>query len=193
MHLLDRRHWIFDLDGTLTVAAHDFDAIRAELGLPIGEPILEALAALPPGQAAPLHARLGLIEAELADAARPQPGVHAFVEQLQSRGCRLGILTRNLRDLALRTLYAIGLHDAFPADFVLGRDEAAPKPSDAGIQLLLAAWSAAPTDAVMVGDYLFDLQAGRTAGVATVHFAVDRRAWPECTDRRISGWGELLC
>jgi phosphoglycolate phosphatase-like HAD superfamily hydrolase len=179
VHLLDRRHWIFDLDGTLTVAAHDFDAIRAELGLPIGEPIL--------------HARLGLIEAELADAARPQPGVHAFVEQLQSRGCRLGILTRNLRDLALRTLYAIGLHDAFPADFVLGRDEAAPKPSDAGIQLLLAAWSAAPTDAVMVGDYLFDLQAGRTAGVATVHFAVDRRAWPECTDRRISGWGELLC
>ena len=33
---------IFDLDGTLTVPALDFDAIRAEIGLPPG-PILESL------------------------------------------------------------------------------------------------------------------------------------------------------
>ena len=26
--------WVFDLDGTLTVHQHDFDAIRAELGIP---------------------------------------------------------------------------------------------------------------------------------------------------------------
>ena len=43
--LTRRPCWIFDLDGTLTVAAHDFDAIRAELGLPQGRPILEALLA----------------------------------------------------------------------------------------------------------------------------------------------------
>ncbi|MEY4949417.1 MAG: hypothetical protein RL698_1628, partial [Pseudomonadota bacterium] len=41
------RHWIFDLDGTLTVAMHDFDAIRTALDLPTGRPILEALAELP--------------------------------------------------------------------------------------------------------------------------------------------------
>ena len=28
MNLADRRYWIFDMDGTLTVAIHDFDAIR---------------------------------------------------------------------------------------------------------------------------------------------------------------------
>jgi hypothetical protein len=31
--LKHRGHWIFDLDGTLTVSAHDFDHIRRELGL----------------------------------------------------------------------------------------------------------------------------------------------------------------
>ena len=29
MQLLQRRCWIFDLDGTLTIAIHDFDAPRA--------------------------------------------------------------------------------------------------------------------------------------------------------------------
>ena len=41
------QYWIFDLDGTLTIAVHDFDAIRDELGLPAGEPILEAMSKLP--------------------------------------------------------------------------------------------------------------------------------------------------
>ena len=39
--LLKRKNWIFDLDGTLTVAVHDFDAIRKELGIPAGLPIVE--------------------------------------------------------------------------------------------------------------------------------------------------------
>ena len=42
-----RRHWIFDMDGTLTVSAHDFEHMRRELGLPPDVPILEALHALP--------------------------------------------------------------------------------------------------------------------------------------------------
>ena len=39
-----QRVWIFDLDGTLTLPAHDFDRIRAELGLRPVWPILEQLA-----------------------------------------------------------------------------------------------------------------------------------------------------
>ncbi|MCH8138891.1 MAG: UvrD-helicase domain-containing protein [Proteobacteria bacterium] len=37
----------------------------------------------------------------------------------------------------------------------------------AGIRALLAHWDQPPTSAVMVGDYLFDLQAGRAAGTVT--------------------------
>ena len=47
MNLLDLRFWVFDLDGTLTVNTHDFEELRAELELPPGRGILEALAELP--------------------------------------------------------------------------------------------------------------------------------------------------
>ena len=45
--LLQRKYWIFELDGTLTVAVHDFNAIRKELGIPERQPIVEALKSLP--------------------------------------------------------------------------------------------------------------------------------------------------
>lgn len=193
MKLLLRPAWIFDLDGTLTVAAHDFDAIRAELGLSPGLPILEQLAALPPATAAPLHQRLGEIEGELADQARPQPGAAALLAGLQARGIQLGILTRNRRDLALRTLRAAGLQGHFDEADVLGRDDAPPKPSPAGLRELLDRWGMEGRDAVMVGDYLFDLQAGRAAGAATVHFdASGVFPWPEHSDRQVDRLDALL-
>ena len=52
--LKHRGHWIFDLDGTLTVSAHDFEHMRRELGLEPQAPILEALQAMPESEAAPL-------------------------------------------------------------------------------------------------------------------------------------------
>jgi phosphoglycolate phosphatase-like HAD superfamily hydrolase len=47
MILSERDFWIFDMDGTLTVDVHDFDAIRTALGLPSGQPILEIIATMP--------------------------------------------------------------------------------------------------------------------------------------------------
>ena len=55
LHRLDQRnHWIFDMDGTLTISTHDFDYMRKELGLGVDEPILEALHAMSNEQSAPL-------------------------------------------------------------------------------------------------------------------------------------------
>ena len=47
------RHWVFDMDGTLTVAVHDFAAIRRALEIAAEEDILDHIAALPeaPAQA----------------------------------------------------------------------------------------------------------------------------------------------
>lgn len=168
--MLDARdHWIFDLDGTLTVAMHDFDAIRAELGLPAGRPILESLAALPAERAAALHRRLDGIELEIARIAQPAAGADDLLGELASDGCRLGIATRNTRAGALVTLRAAGLDRHFAADAIVGRESAAPKPSPAALHLLLGRWRAAADRSVMVGDYLFDLQAGRGAGTTTVY------------------------
>ena len=53
MSLADVRHWVFDMDGTLTVAVHDFAAIRVALAIPAEDDILTHLAALPADEAAP--------------------------------------------------------------------------------------------------------------------------------------------
>src|SRR5438132_1173223 len=73
---------VFDLDGTLVQQELDFEAMRREIGVPLGTPLLETLAALPE----PERAR---------------------------------------------------------------------------------AWGLAPAEIMMVGDYLYDLQAGRNAGTRT--------------------------
>lgn len=193
MNLHQRDHWIFDMDGTLTVAVHDFDAIRATLGLPPGQPILEFLAKLPVARAEALHRRLDEIELQLARQARPQPGTRALLFGLQQRGVRLGIVTRNSRRNAYETLRACGLLDFFEAGCVLGRESAAPKPAPDGINKLLARWNAAPSRAVMVGDYLFDLEAGRRAGTATVYVDVaGQNQWAEQADLRVRNLDELL-
>lgn len=194
MPLLDRRHWIFDLDGTLTLAQHDFDAIRRDLGLEPGRPILEQLAAMPPSKSDPLHDELERMEEDLAREAQMAPGAHDLLSALHATGCRLGILTRNKRRLAHIALQATGLARFFEAPVVFGRDDAEPKPSPDGIQQILDIWGATPSDAVMLGDYVFDLQAGRNAGTATVLVDLLERGedWGAWFDVRVRGLAELL-
>lgn len=186
-------HWIFDLDGTLTVAVHDFAAIRRELDIPDGSDILDHLTALPLHQSQPLHDRLQQIELELAGVTQAATGAFTLLEQLHNSGVQLGILTRNSRENALRTLELIGLESFFTPDHVLGRDEASPKPDPDGIQHLARLWGTTPESTVMVGDYQYDLQAGRSAGSLTIHVDITRSfRWPELADVNVTTLEELL-
>ncbi len=193
MNLSERTHWIFDMDGTLTVAIHDFEAIRGMLGLPSGQPILETIATLPAEQAAIIHRRLDEIELELARQSKPQKGARELLLGLQQRGARLGILTRNTQRNARETLRACGLLAFFEPECVVGRELAAPKPNPEGIHKLLDYWGAPASTAVMVGDYLFDLEAGHRAGTATVYVDVAaQNQWTAQADLRVQNLGELL-
>jgi HAD superfamily hydrolase (TIGR01509 family) len=169
MPLHTRTCWIFDMDGTLTESLHDFPAISRALGLPANEPILEALDRLSPTEAAKCHQQLADIELEIARQATPQPGAYALLSDLKSQGKRIGILTRNSKDIAHETLVACGLSEFFQPDDILGRSCCAPKPKPDGILKLLADWAATPADAVMTGDHKFDLLAGRQAQAAAVY------------------------
>jgi HAD superfamily hydrolase (TIGR01509 family) len=182
MNLATASHWVFDMDGTLTVSVHDFVAIRRALDIPLQDDILEHLAALPTEQGRAKHAWLLEHERELAIASRPAQGAVALVRQLAANGCRLGILTRNAQELAHITLAAIGLADCFAVADIIGRDEALPKPSPDGLLKLASAWGVAPGELVMVGDYRFDLECGRAAGARTVLVNVPENSWPELCD-----------
>jgi len=171
------------MDGTLTNAIHDFDAIREELCLPPGRPILESLAALPADEEKVVREELDNLEYRIAADATAQVGAEELLDSLQAAGAKLGILTRNGKGIAYATLDACGLRHYFPDDAVVRRDCCTPKPDGAGVSLLMERWQVKAKQCVMVGDYLFDLEAGRNAGVTTVHLDVNGQfAWPEMTD-----------
>ncbi|AMB83947.1 HAD family hydrolase [Pseudomonas agarici] len=182
MSLSEVRHWVFDMDGTLTIAVHDFAAIRAALSIPPQDDILMHLAALPSDEAAAKQAWLLAHERDLALGSQAAIGAVELVRELAGRGYRLGILTRNARELAHVTLKAIGLADCFAEADVLGRDDAPPKPHPGGLLKLAAAWGVTPAEMVMVGDYRFDLDCARAAGARTVLVNLPDNPWPELTD-----------
>ncbi|MCP4295820.1 MAG: HAD family hydrolase [Proteobacteria bacterium] len=174
------KNWIFDLDGTLTNPIHNFDAIRANLGIPVGVDILNYLAGKSMEDQQKLHQRLNDIELDLAKCATPSSGAVELIERLVDKNCQIGILTRNTRKHAFISLREIRLDSYFNDSDVLGRHEAIPKPEPDGILKLLKNWEASPANSVMVGDYLHDLRAGVAAGTGTVH--LDRTgqfAWSE--------------
>ena len=75
---------VFDMDGTLVDSRLDFDAMRREMELPTGMPILEALTRLPPPHAARCRAILDRHEWAGHERATLLPGVTELLE-LQSR------------------------------------------------------------------------------------------------------------
>ena len=186
------KFWVFDLDGTLTLPVHDFARIRTSLGVPEGTDILGHLSSLPLDEARTLHQVLDGIERQLVVETGPAKGAPEFVDLVFRKGCRLGILTRNRREIAMLTLEHIGLSQYFAQENIIGRAEALPKPDPDGIIKLARKWDASPEDLVMVGDYLYDLQAGQAAGAATIHVhGPEERRWPEWTDLCVTSLAEL--
>ncbi len=190
--ILSRSHWIFDLDGTLTLPVHDFPAIRMELGIPDSQDILGFIGSLDKKDAQPILNKLNNIEIELAKRSQPADGVLVLMEQLSNLGIHIGIITRNTRDNARTTLKKIGILEYFSDDCILGREETHPKPDPDGIFKLLKYWDISPDNTIMIGDYLYDLQAGKSAGTATIH--VDRNGhflWSDLADIEVTSLREL--
>jgi HAD superfamily hydrolase (TIGR01509 family) len=159
---------VYDLDGTLVDSGLDFPAIRREMALPEGVPILEALAEIPPGERLDECLRiLARHEHEAAERATLMPGAAELVAHLASQNVPQAIFTRNSRRCSTRMLERVGL--AF--SWVLCREDGPPKPHPAGLLKLCDIWRVDPADVLFVGDYLHDINAGRAAGVRTVLFA----------------------
>lgn len=159
---------IFDLDGTLVDSKLDFEAIRRDMGLPSQTPILEALQRTAPGpDLERMHAVLHSHELRSAELATLFEGVIEFLQWVDEQPWQRAILTRNSRictDLVLDRLKLRFSH-------VLTREDAAPKPDPEGLLAICRAWNLPPAEVVFCGDYVFDLQAGRRAGMRTILFA----------------------
>ena len=158
---------IFDMDGTITVPALDFPRMKAEIGLPPEEGLLESLRRLRPGERAAAEEILLRHETAAARASVLNDGVPATLSALAAMGIRTAILTRNCRSSADIVMEKHGLR----FDALVTREDCAPKPRPDGLHIAAARMGVDMSACVMVGDYEFDVEAGRAAGALTVLYA----------------------
>lgn len=165
---------VFDMDGTLVAQAIDFDAIRREIGLALGTPLLEAMDRLTDADRVAAWAVLDRHEQAAVAAGEVLPGVLDFLAWLDSRGIKRAVLTRNSQSVAEAVL---GRHGLLNFDPVVTRDDAPFKPQPEGLWRICKAWGLAPAEVLMLGDYVYDIQVGRNAGARTA-LLTHGRDWP---------------
>jgi len=165
---------LFDFDGTLTrPGALDFAAIRRAIGCPQGMPILEFIETLD-GDGAKRAALGTLDEMELEAARRSEPndGAELTVATLAARGVRSGILTRNSRSSVREALERFPtLREGHFAAIVCREDVQRQKPHPDGVHAAARRFGCDAGELVVVGDYVFDIEAGKRAGSHTVLLA----------------------
>lgn len=154
--------FIFDLDGTLIELNLDFDNIRRALG--IGDRyILEAILKLDKDTRRQKLEILKEFEIRAALTAKLMPYAREALRLLDDLGLKKGIVTRNCRESVEIVIDRFGLE----LDFVITREDAKPKPSPEPVLLALKLAKSKPERSIVIGDYKFDLIAGRRAGTKT--------------------------
>jgi HAD superfamily hydrolase (TIGR01509 family) len=154
---------VFDMDGTLTVSPLDFAAIRAECGVPPGQPVLESIENAPEPDRQRMLEVLDRHEREAALACTLRNGARELLEELTNRNVKTALLTRNSAESVRMVLARFGLR----FDCWLSRGDAAPKPSPEPVLKIARQLGMEPQEMLVVGDYVFDMQAGRAAGART--------------------------
>jgi len=127
---------------------------------------VRALVPVPPArQAAALQHYLAAYDETALQQTRPLPGVPEVLAHFGDRP--LAVVTNKTLHLSHKILQGLGLWERFA--LVLGGDSLPRrKPDPLPVRHVLEALGLAPAEALLVGDGLHDMQAGRAAGVPTV-------------------------
>jgi len=175
------------MDGVVVRQRLDFPAIKREIFGDTRGFVLERMAELSPAERARAEAILERHETAAAVEAEPMDGILPFLAWMDARGLRRGIVTRNSRKSVDMVLTRLGLR----FDAVVTRENAPPKPAPVPV-LLACRWMGLPTSEVLfIGDFEFDMLAGRRAGVRTVLLRSSVMMSSEHADLVVNSLGEL--
>lgn len=180
--------YIFDLDGTLVDSKLDFAALCRQLGWPPGTLILEHLATLPADEQQQANAVIHQFELAGALQSTLMPGVTELLAELAELALPTAILTRNSKAVTELTLQRFAL----PFDLVLTRDDAPAKPDPTGLYRIAQHWRIAPADLLFIGDYLFDLDTAKAAGMPScLYLDGTNQHFSAQADHQISHFAQL--
>lgn len=165
---------LLDMDGTLTVPHLDFPRIKRDLGLPVDQPILEALDRLSIVDRRKADVILDGHENAAAEASKLAAGCHDLLDWLAAQDVPFGVVTRNSR----RSLATVWRRHGLPACVCVTREDALYKPDPTPLRLACERLGVPPEAAWMVGDGPHDVEAGLAAGMATVWLRLNRGERP---------------
>ncbi len=175
---------IFDLDETIVENEIPFSEMRERILREIG--VKDAPRHLYEFLKARGEEHLKLLEREeirRAKKAKIIDSLPRVLGYLEKKGIKKAVLTRNSKKA---TMLALGDYaERFDA-IITREDEFEPKPSDEAVKYLLEKFKAMPKECIMVGDYDYDITAGRRAGCITVGVRMDKG------DYRIEDIGDLI-
>ena len=187
---------LFDFDGTLTEPGSlDFGVIRDAVGCPKGRPVLEFINSMASqAERAEAFKILDAFEAEAARQSRPNAGAEEVLEFLCVRGMKVGIISRNSLASIRTALDNFGRIQSLDFAIILSRDDPFnPKPSPEGILAAVRILGVPAAQVLVVGDFVFDVEAGHKAGALTA-FLTNRGSSHPCaypSDFTLEHLGEL--
>jgi hydrogenase expression/formation protein HypE len=161
---------LFDFDGTLTKpGALDFPLLKQTIGCPSDIPVLEFIDSLPTShEKEETLSLLESFETKAAANSEANDGAEYLIRYLRSKGLGTGIITRNGLSSIERALQNFENITISCFDIIISRNTPVkPKPSGDGIRLAVQKLNLNVKEVLMVGDYIFDSQAGKRAGCIT--------------------------
>jgi HAD superfamily hydrolase (TIGR01549 family) len=162
---------LFDFDGTLTKpGALDFSVIKTSLGCPADIPVLEFILGIrDENRRRKAIEELDAFEDSGAAESKPAEGAETLIRFLRSGEIPVGIISRNSRQSIERALDNFSHIESSDFDLIVSRDDRMePKPHPAGILYAAEYFRVSPANLLMVGDYVFDIDAGNRAQTPTV-------------------------
>ena len=179
---------LFDMDGTLTEPLLDFPKIKAEMGIG-NQPILEALAQMQPGERLAAEAVLLRHEQEASAQSKLNPGCHELLEWIRGQNIAAALITRNSRQSVETVLQRHRLR----IEVVVSRDDSPPKPDPTLLHVACGRLGVEPARVWMVGDGVYDVEAGNAAGIFTLWVSHGReRNFEACPDTEVKNLHEVL-
>lgn len=158
----------FDLDGTIIKTSVAFSPFRKRIGCLEGD-VLSYINSRDETKQKVLYNILDEYELCIQNDCSINNGFEELMNFLELNKIKTGIITRSTKKHAI----AVAKKLSIPIKTIIGRDTTAPKPSAEPLKLLSSMLDVPLSSMLFVGDFLWDVAAGKNAGVKTVLLVKD--------------------